>query len=46
MTPNDTLIDTLGYIAGAYVLVVYLGSKLFPRAENVRANDRRLRDAA
>jgi hypothetical protein len=38
---NHPILDILGYVAGAYVVLAYLGSKLFPRTENVSASDPR-----
>lgn len=35
--------EALACVGTAYVVLTYLAHKLFPRAENVRANDPRLK---
>lgn len=37
----DSILHVFGYVCGAYVLLTYLADKLFPRAENISANDPR-----
>lgn len=36
-----TVPEVLGWIGGGYVILTYLVDKLFPRSENISANDPR-----
>lgn len=41
MREDQFVLELLGYIGGAYVALVYLGSKLFPETTIVSASDPR-----
>lgn len=41
MNDHTIILDAIGYVAGAYVVLTYLADKLFPRTEIVSSNDPR-----